>query len=307
MQGANFAIERTGEPTTSAPRRDERNVVSMDWGFDGSEAEVEAEERTDARESGAGEEEVGEPRSRRRRRRGRGRRDRQETAGEPDGPRGPERELASSADRIEADDAEAEIAEPGEAEERAGEAPVIGRRPEEGEGGGRSRRRRRGRRGGRSRHREGPLAPDGSVIAGSPADPSAQQPEVDLAYRPHAARGGVAVRRRDAVALEIPDHGVTSQGIAWEIVGAAQEPEPAATEELAPAKLEAEPVVTAPVPPAPAVAEPAPVESAPAHEPSVGNGSMALAETAPKEASLQEPPEPEGPPRRGWWQRRFGG
>ncbi|MFN3746447.1 MAG: Rne/Rng family ribonuclease [Hyphomicrobiaceae bacterium] len=306
MQGANFAIERTSEPTTSAPRRDERNVVSMDWGFDGSEAEGEAEERTDARESGAGEEDVGEPRSRRRRRRGRGRRDRQEAAGEPQEPRGPEHEVAASADRIEAGDAEAESAQPGEAEELAGEAPVAGRGPEEGDGGGRSRRRRRGRRGGRSRHREGALSPDGRVIAGSPADPSAQQPEVDPSYHPHTGWGGMAVRRRDEVAFEIPDHGVTSQGIAWEIVGAAQEPEPAATEALAPAKRDAEPVTAAPVAPAPAVAEPAPAESTPVHEPSVGNGSMALAETAPKEAAPQEPPAPEGPPRRGWWQRRFG-
>jgi ribonuclease E len=306
MQGASFAIERTSEPTTSAPRRDERNVVSMDWGFDGSEAEEEADERAEARESGAGEEEAGESRSRRRRRRGRGRRDRQESVDERQGQRGAEDEVASRAD-MEADDAEeAEIAEPDEAEERAGEAQDVGRSSEEGEGGGRSRRRRRGRRGGRSRHREGATAPDGSVIAGSPADPSAEQPDIDPSYRPHGGWGGLPVRWRDEVSFETPDHGVTSQGIAWEIVGAAQEREPVATEGLTPAKLESKPVAATPESPEPA-AEPSPVEDAPAREPTGGNGTMALAETAPKEASLQASPEPEGPPRRGWWQRRFGG
>ena len=41
MQGANFAVERTSEPVASAPRRADRNVVSMDWGFEGGEANGE--------------------------------------------------------------------------------------------------------------------------------------------------------------------------------------------------------------------------------------------------------------------------
>src|SRR5690606_38037194 len=174
---------------------------------------------------------------------------------------------------------------------------------------GRSRRRRRGRRGGRSRHREGATAPDGSVIAGSPADPTAEQPDIDPSFRPHGGRRDLPVRRRDDPALDTPDHGVTSQGITWEIVGETHEPDPVPEPEaepetaaqempLPPAELEPEPV---------AATESAPAEKAPAREAAIGNGSLALAETAQKETAPQEPAEPEGPPRRGWWQRRFGG
>jgi hypothetical protein len=34
---------------------------------------------------------------------------------------------------------------------------------------------------------------------------------------------------------------------------------------------------------------------------------MSHAEATPQDAPLPETTEPEGPPRRGWWQRRFGG
>ncbi len=309
MQGANFAIERTSEPAV-APARVQRNVVSMDWGFDGSEADEEAEERpeprTEHRESAAVEEEGGEPRSRRRRRRGRGRRDRQEDAG------GEAREANGGAEEgavlhAEApDDAvEAEGAEPDELDARSEEPREGGGRGEEGDG-TRGRRRRRGRRGGRSRHREGVTAPDGSVIAGSPADPTAAQPDVDPSFRPHGTWGDLQVRRRDDAALETPDHGVTSQGITWEIVGAVQEPEPEAPAPIPAPSVRPEPVAAAapPTPSAPASEPPAEVSR---REPAHVNGAMALAKPAPEEAPQAESAEPEGPPRRGWWQRRFGG
>lgn len=310
MQGANFAIERTSEPT-AAPARAQRNVVSMDWGFDGSEAEEETEERPEPRseareprESGAGEEEGGEQRSRRRRRRGRGRRDRQDAAGEPHGQRAPDDEIARHED-AEAEGAEAGGSEADEGEEVRAEGPQEGgRRPEEGEG--RGRRRRRGRRGGRSRQREG-TAPDGSVIAGSPADPSADQPDVDPAFKPHGRWGDLPVRRRDEAPLDTPDHGVTSQGITWEIVGAAQEPEvvPEPTSEAPPvAPAKSEPARSEPEPIA---ASPSPVETSPAREPALANGSRPHAEATQQDAPSPESTEPEGPPRRGWWQRRFGG
>ncbi len=321
MQGANFAIERTSEPT-AAPARAQRNVVSMDWGFDGSEAEEETEEQPEAagseprearepRESGTGEEESGEQRSRRRRRRGRGRRDRQDAAGEPNTQRAPEDESAPHED-AESEGAEARAVDADETEEVRAEGPREGgRRPEAGarseEGDGRGRRRRRGRRGGRARQREG-TAPDGSVIAGSPADPSADQPYVDPGFKPHGRWGDLPVRRRDEAPIETPDHGVTSQGITWEIVGAAQEPEvvPEPTPEAPP---------IAPAKPEPASSEPEPIaaspslpaETSPAREPVLANGSMSHAEATPQDAPLPETTEPEGPPRRGWWQRRFGG
>ena len=324
MQGANFAIERTSEPT-AAPARAQRNVVSMDWGFDGSEAEggdeSEGEERpeprSEARESATGDEEAGEPRSRRRRRRGRGRRDRQEAGGERT-PRGTDDEAASHAD-AEADGVEPEAADADEGEEAAVSAREDGGRPEDGEG--RGRRRRRGRRGGRSRHREGGTGPDGSVIAGSPADPDADQPDVDPGFKPHGRWGDLPVRRRDEASLDTPDHGVTSQGVAWEIVGAAQEPEAPELEATQPEAV-AEPVASEPpAPPTPVKAQdPEPpaanapvVEATPAREPALANGTMSHAEsTVAPEAPASAPApaaseEPEGPPRRGWWQRRFGG
>ena len=313
MQGANFAIERTSEPAASTPRRAERSVVSMDWGFDGSEAEEdEAEERpaprTEARESANGEEEGGEQRSRRRRRRGRGRRDRQETGGEARETRGPVEDAAPHAEAADEGD-EAEVSEHDQMEARSEEPHEGGRSSEEGDGNGRGRRRRRGRRGGRSRHREGATAPDGSVIAGSPADPSAEQPHVDPSFQPHGSWSNLPVRRRDEAALETPDHGVTSQGITWEIVGAVQEPEPEEPARTAEPEPEpAAPVPAAPAPAAPAAAaEPPSPAEIPQREPARANGTVALAEPASKEAQTEEPPEPEGPPRRGWWQRRFGG
>jgi len=45
----------------------------------------------------------------------------------------------------------------------------------------------------------------------------------------------------------------------------------------------------------------------PVREVANGNGSMALAETKPEPTPPQERAVPEGPPRRGWWNRRFGG
>jgi ribonuclease E len=314
MQGANFAIERTSEPT-AAPARTQRNVVSMDWGFDGSETEEEAEEhvqsRNEARDSGAEEEESGEPRSRRRRRRGRGRRDRQDGGSERHGQRGPDEEAAQHAGPDQDEPEGDEPGAPGESEESARESGRT-TAAEDGES-GRGRRRRRGRRGGRSRHREG-ISADGSVIAGSPADPGADQPDVDPTFKPHGRWSDLPARRRGEAPLETPDHGVTSQGITWEIVGAAQEPEAEAHPEPV-AEVQPTPEPVAPVKPEPAPAaavSSSASESTPTREPALVDSAMAHAAahaepTAEKTISSAEPAEPEGPPRRGWWQRRFGG
>ena len=338
MQGANFAIERTSEPVASAPRRAERNVVSMDWGFDGNEAEAETDDEAvedvaEVRESAASEDEAGEPRSRsRRRRRGRGRRDERgggrehraeseegasrHQAAAIDSPRDTEDGDAPSADFAEGDDAEEARADDGRARDMR-----EGSRSGEESDGSRSRRRRRGRRGGRSRQRDGVTAANGDVIAGTPADPSAEQPDVDPSFTPHgewierpvtrraepSAEAGSETppqsTARDAPDVEAseasPDHGVTSQGIPWEIKGAAQEPEAAASAEPESARE--------PESPAPAIREQQvekPREPATA-APKEDAGTLALAES-PRE----EPPEAlpsDGPPRKGWWQRRFGG
>jgi ribonuclease E len=333
MQGANFAIERTSEPVAPAPRRAERSVVSMDWGFDGSEAVAEEEvddapemlDASEPRESGAAtEEEPGEGRTRsRRRRRGRGRRDERggprehaEAGGERDmaPPRDPSDESRSDRESEPEDQRETAFADnsPDEgADEGDGRGPDDGRdrpqRSEEGDG-SRSRRRRRGRRGGRSRNRDGA---DG-VVAGSPADPSAEQPDVDPSFTPHGEWVDVPVARR---AIAEADTGER----AWEIKGAVQEPET----DPAPRSADVATAYTVtdardePAAPAPErmtepkfeAHVPEPVTSAPAavEKPAAESGELTLAAAPPQEPALAPEPHSDGPPRKGWWQRRFGG
>jgi ribonuclease E len=339
MQGANFAIERTSEPVVAAPRRAERSVVSMDWGFDGSEgdAEEEVEEAPEARDVGepresiepASGEESGEGRTRsRRRRRGRGRRDERggprenaEAAGDrdtgaprnrSDEPRG-DREGDHEAEKVDRRDAaSADIGADEGADDGEGRGPDDGRerpqRSEEGDG-SRSRRRRRGRRGGRSRNRDGA---DG-VVAGSPADPTAEQPDVDPSFTPHGEWVDVPVTRRAVAEVDAGEP-------TWEIKGAAQEPETDTTpraDEVPTAStvpdVRGEPAVAAPVAepkfethvPEPAAGS---VTAAPAtvEKPAAELGELALTTAASEPAPAPEPRSDE-PPRKGWWQRRFGG
>ena len=335
MQGANFAIERTSEPVAPAPRRAERSVVSMDWGFDGSEADdvdedvgavPEAREVREPRDSdAASEEEAGDGRTRsRRRRRGRGRRDerggpreRVEAAGDRGmGPPGdpsdePRGDHEGHGDRDTSDRREPAFAEHGSdegaedgGERRADDGQERSQRSEEGDA-SRSRRRRRGRRGGRSRNRDG--APGGGeVVAGSPADPSAEQPDVDPSFTPHGEWVDVPVARRTEAVVEER---------AWEIKGAVQEPEadqiPRPTEFAAADATPGwrdEPAAPAPAPAfEPQAAEPVASAPAMAEKPAAESGELTLA-AAPPQAEVP-PPEPHSdePPRKGWWQRRFGG
>ena len=334
MQGANFAIERTSEPV-AAPARAQRNVVSMDWGFDGSESDAddeaesgaEAREPRESRDSGSGEEERGEGRSRRRRRRGRGRRDERGAARDRteagddvgddarEAPRAAAGDYREDGDEEGDDRREAGVAEiggsPDEGGDEAGEARADreGSNGEAGDG-SRSRRRRRGRRGGRSRNRDG--APTEGVITGSPADPDAEQPYVDPSFSPpHEGWSEPPARRAEQADVEASTASDDEQSTvvpaertetetaevstpepAWEIKGAAQEPE--LTPDPAPV---ANGFAEAPVTSSPKAPEPAEVVTAP--EP-----------LARDEAIDQQPVvsgQPDEPPRKGWWQRRFGG
>lgn len=331
MQGANFAIERTSEPVVAAPRRAERSVVSMDWGFDGTEADAEEEvddapemrEVQEPRESGGAEDETGDGRTRsRRRRRGRGRRDergtaprdRAEATGDRD--RGPPRERSdesrgsdsdsgSEGDTEDRRDAAFADAGPDESsaddggERRTGDGHGRSPRSEEEGDGSRSRRRRRGRRGGRSRNRDGAPGSDG-VVAGSPADPSAEQPDVDPSFRPHGEWVDLSVARRPEPQTEER---------AWEIKGAAQEPEAEAPSPQADDVTA--PVATtgwrdAPAAPMPDRQEPEPVApEKSAEKPAADSGELTLA-AAPQEQAPDPESGPGDPPRKGWWQRRFG-
>jgi hypothetical protein len=152
------------------------------------------------------------------------------------------------------------------------------------------------------------------VIAGTPADPDAEQPYVDPSFTPHNDWNMPAPRRADRDAdgdaasdFTPPDHGVTSQGVAWEIVGAAQEPEAAAPPEPEPVP-ELKSSEPAPRAPAPIETTPEPVEKP--LEPAIAASkeeapAMEFAEA--RQEAPPEPPRPEEPPRKGWWQRRFGG
>ena len=330
MQGANFAIERTSEPVAPAPRRAERSVVSMDWGFDGSEeapADEEADEAPEMREAreprepreqrdnGAGsDEERGEGRSRsRRRRRGRGRRDergpREEHAAAGDRdmgpPRGPSDEPSGNRDSDAEEQGAPAFSDTGPDEgadegrdQRSGEHRGPHQGSEEGDG-SRSRRRRRGRRGGRSRNRDG--APGEGVVAGSPADPSAEQPDVDPSFTPHGDWVNVPVSRRSETRVEEP---------AWEIKGAAQEPETETAQR--PADEVVSPAVAngwrdePPAAPAPQQPEPVAASAAPAEKPAPESAELTLA-AAPQEPAPAPETRSDEPPRKGWWQRRFGG
>jgi ribonuclease E len=325
MQGANFAIERTSEPVAPAPRRAERSVVSMDWGFDGSEAAVDEEaddapemlEAREPRDSDAPSDEAPgaeRPRSRRRRR-GRGRRDERGGPRERDEipvgdremspPQDPSDEPHSDRDGDAEDGREAAFADAGPdegADEGTERRSDDGRGPhprsEEGDG-SRSRRRRRGRRGGRSRNRDG--APEGDgLIAGSPADPSAEQPYVDPSFTPHGEWVDMPAARRAEPRVEEP---------AWEIKGAVQEPEADVPERptdevVAPAAASSwrdEPAAPPPQEPEPVAATQAPVE-----KPAAETAELTLA-AAPQEPAPVPESRSDEPPRKGWWQRRFGG
>jgi ribonuclease E len=334
MQGANFAIERTSEPVAPAPRRAERSVVSMDWGFDGSEPDVDEEaddapEAREPRESGGTSEDEsadGRPRSRRRRR-GRGRRDerggsrdRAEAGGEGD--TGPSRERTDEPRRLSNDDTDdprdATLADGGPddgADENSegrlddGRDRAPGTMDGDGDG-ARSRRRRRGRRGGRSRSRDGATASDG-VVAGSPADPSAEQPDVDPSFTPHGEWVDAPISRR-----AVTEHDTGES--AWEIKGALQEPGPEATSRPGEAAVDAatrwrdEPATSDPAPrqdPEPELQMPEPEATIPAaaQKPAADTGELTLAAAAPQDDASPTESRSDEPPRKGWWQRRFGG
>ena len=165
MQGANFAIERAVASEVEPQKRPERNVVNMDWGFEGDERSEagEAREPREPREEDSAED-GGDRRSPRKRRRRGGRGDRAEhgregerTARRGDRERGDDRHAVSPA----RDGDEQEVSEApresdgvedvgGSHEPRHGDAE-RGDAEEK-----RGRRRRRGRRGGRNREgREG--------------------------------------------------------------------------------------------------------------------------------------------------------
>ncbi|WP_345172310.1 Rne/Rng family ribonuclease [Sphingosinicella ginsenosidimutans] len=239
------------------------------------------------------------------------------------------------------DVAEAEEEAEDDAEGEEDEAQTAEDRPERGgeeRGDGRRRRRRRGRRGGRRRDR-----PEGASEDGEPADTaSAEEPqEADVpAPEPEAEEEAEPARK----GRRRPRARKREESDAAPVSAEASEPSPEAAPEAPEAVAEATPEPAAAEPaPAPkrtrrrkaaepvaeAAAEPAPAGPQAAPEPATEaandarraprrrrtSRAKAAAEPAPEPAPAAEgeadtapaaQAEPEGPARRGWWQRTFG-
>jgi ribonuclease E len=237
-------------------------------------------------------------------------------------------------DEEEPEEAEAEPAAPRQRERR----PERAERSDE-EDRNRKRRRRRGRRGGRRRHEEegrepgdreeGTEEPGAAELAepavdepalaedlsASDAEPApAGEPEATAEEKPKSRRRPRARRKSDAAADAAADEAVPAGAAPAEAAAAAQEvaPEPApeTTAEEAPTKPKRRRRKKGEEAEAPA-AEPAP-DAAPAPLAANDREVSPEAPVLEREASAPETeaeaaPADGGPPRRGWWQRTFGG
>ena len=276
LEGARMSVEASGPPPAHAPKfeklieepEDDDYVEEIDEEEEELEEEAEAGNRREGRgeRRERGDDEGGERGKRRRRRRGRGRGRREEGEGAEG-------------------DAEAEAGEEAEGEVAEGEeAPAA----VEGEGEGREngrKRRRRGRRGGR----RGDRAEGGEDAGGEAAEAVTEvAAPVEAAPEPVAEEAPAKPKRTRKKKVE------------------AVEAEAAPAVE-APVEVVAEPVAEeAPVKPKrtrkkkveSVEAEPAPAEAAP-----VAQDTEAAEVDGEAEA---EGENPDGTPRRGWWQRTFG-
>jgi ribonuclease E len=329
-EGARMTVEASGPPPVHAPRFEalieeeedfaEDDLDEEDDAEEGEEAEEERGDRGERRERSDDEGEGGRKRRRRRRgRRGRGRPE--DEAGDDVVARQPEGETTADSEEEEA----AEHAAEGEAE-----------------GESRGRRRRRGRRGGRRAEGATETAPDAEADA---ADAGAviathANPDVPVAVEPDAAPEAEAApkrsRRRPKARIAEEANAVTAP------VEAPAEPEPVAAEEEPATKprrgrkkaAPAETVIAAveaPAAEAPVTAEadlPAPEAAEPTAKPKRSRKKAAPAEVesaVPSPAAANDAEEtpaaanadgaapadddannPDGTPRRGWWQRTFG-
>jgi ribonuclease E len=332
--GGRIAIDASGPPPAQAPRMaalaapqsfvdevepDEPDEDFEDDAEDGDESEAR-DDRGDRRERD------GERGGRRRRRR-RGGRDRDRDPREAREPR----EQAEDAEGEEGDEAR-----PPRAEGSEPRAP----RAEGAEGDDQPRRRRRRRRRGGRRENGEPMTP--AEVAAEEAADAAEAVEADMTDAPVAeaapAPKGRGRRRGKAEVPDVPAEPVTDAAPAApeeaakprtrrrpkaEAAAAARAAEAPAAVEEAPAEepkakprrsRKADTVAPAPAEPAPEPAAEAPAKPARAKRSSKAPAPAAepapASEPAPAEAQAEataaEEAAPDGPPRRGWWQRTFG-
>jgi ribonuclease E len=311
MQGASFAIERVADGGAPAKRPERSAAVNMEWGFEGEEREVEAPRDSRGDDDG----ESGNRREgRRRRRRGRGGdrergdRDRGDRHFSADRSREGDQ---SHVDRAPGDDVEDvhgdTHADRGEGDEdRGADAPRSADSREGGERGER-RRRRRGRRGGRNRERR-------EMANGEQASPSGDLAEAGSSNSDWASEdlGGqtetltsegdaAAEQRHEEQGIahpEAPDErrhrAAVEASYATERGGAGADVREDHREEAAIASSRAEAVVA--------------THAESAHEERPSSQSIGSGESRePEKAAVEDvPPKSDEPPRKGWWQKRFG-
>jgi len=319
LEGARMSVEASGPPPAHAPKfeklieepEDDDYVEEIDEEEEELEEEAEAGNRREGRgeRRERGDDEGGERGKRRRRRRGRGRGRREE--GE-----GAEGEAEAEAGE-DADGVEGEVAE-GE------EAPAAA----EGEGEGREngrKRRRRGRRGGRRGDRAeggedaGEEAAEAVTEVAAPVEAAPEPVAEEAPAKPKRTRKKKveAVEAEAAPAVEAPVV-VAAEPVAEE---APAKPKRTRKKKVEAVEAEPAPAVEAPVEVvAEPVAEEAPAkpkrtrkkkveaveaEPAPAEEVAPVEQDTTPAEAAEGEAD-SEGENPDGSPRRGWWQRTFG-
>jgi ribonuclease E len=283
---------------------EDEDVIEADAELEAEEAEGEAqsEERR-----GRSEQEGDDGKRRRRRRRRRGRRD----EGQGDEQRPSEaREQRPESDEDAGDDADEEEAEGDEAEATDDGGEERRANGDAGEGNGDRRRRRRGRRGGRRRRDgdnggEAPTpeaeAPVYAVTHWPPADESSSSEAVDVGVRFPEDREDVLAPSHVDEPVPAMEHPVEAPR--YEPVAA---PLPLAERDPAPAPA----AIHWPDAPPETVSASSPAFPE-AHDPNapgaVVDTAEAVSETAPAEnAAAPEDDAPKPPPRRGWWQRRFG-
>jgi len=336
-EGARMSVDASGPPPEHAPRfapvliEDDDDDLPFEDEIEEEEQE-EAEERREGRE---GREERSDREGSRRRRRRRGRRGRRDEEGE-----GREGESESEAGDQQDEPGESRD-EPGESQDGADEAQEQDAGPEAesedgSDDGGKRRRGRRGRRGGK-RRREGGAPLEGAEAEdanedGQPVEDAAEAPTPEPVVEAPAEKPKRTRRRPKAepqpepVIAEVVEAAADEpQAVEAEVEPEAPAEKPKRTRKKAAAKTKAvvedtpEPVVIVEAP-----VEHAPVEDAPVEDVAVPAkpkrtrkkaavaaeapaADAVTADAIPGDADQLSANDADGTPRRGWWQRTFGG
>ena len=296
-EGARMTVEASGPPPAYRPRIEPVALIEEDDSDlppedeeDEIEDEVVAEDRPRRERSEGGEHGDNSEGGRKRSRRRRGRRGRRDEEGTSESASGDEAQSSETAD--------------GEAPDGDAGAPISA---DEGEGGASKRRSRRGRRGGRNRRGEGEQGGEdqASVDEGASSGENTLVEASQDAPAVEASEAAPRVRKRPAARKK------PGADAAPEVVVEAVAPEADAPVAAKPKRTRKK-AETAPDAVAEVTAEPE-VEAEPVEAPKrksrtkakpAAEAEAVVAKAAPAPEAVA--PEPEGPPRKGWWSRTFG-